>query len=346
MFRTCRFYFVIAFVCCLSTRVQGQTTGLSVDKDHMSGVAEAHLATLEGWRKGDVLIRYSTTGNGRFINEEGYVEGPDAVSVVVREDYLARFIFDLDSERTLVINRREREEQLFNALDEELQPPVILVDHRILLYDKTANLQLEKKDAGVISRAAKMRPFQEMLASMGVPDLRSWGCVVRTNWDFDRLRTSIEFNNAVHNIEQLIHVGGDVYRIIAKDLEGTRGFGGQYATDWDVKRNVPVKFVVHHVAPSEGSGNPVITISVKWKSMDGNFVPESSRMSRRSIRPYIGRNFHVEEETTTEVHWFSFNTELSNDVFDEKLLGDRNRLDELLNTDVFDDKPVNEPKDK
>jgi hypothetical protein len=276
----------------------------------------------------------------------GVVEGPDAVSVVVREDYLTRFIFDLDSERALVINRCEREEQLFNATDEELQPPVISVDHRILLYDKTTNLQLEKVDAGVIRRTAKMRPFLDMVATMGVPDLRNWGCVEHTNWDFETLRSGIEFSNGVHNIEQLVHVRGDVYRIIAKDLEGTRGFGGQYATDWDVKRNVPVKFVVHHVAPKDGVGKPVRTVTVNWKSIDGNFVPESSRISKRSIKSYLGRFFHVVEETAAEVHWFSINAELGNDAFDEKLLGDRKRLDELLNTDVFDDKPANEPEDK
>lgn len=35
---------------------------LSLNKEHMSGVVEAHLASLEGWRIADVLIRVSSNG--------------------------------------------------------------------------------------------------------------------------------------------------------------------------------------------------------------------------------------------------------------------------------------------
>lgn len=329
-----------------SGTASAQPPELSVDKQHIFAVAQSHIDALEGWRTGDLLIRSSTTGDGKLVRAgEGEVIGPGALSAVVREDYLARIVFDFDQGRALVINRCEREEQLFNSLDEELQPPKILVDNRVLLYDKAANIELLKKDAGVIHRAKTPKQLPDLIAYMGVPDLRNWGCAESPGWNFEVLQSSIEFNNAVQHINQLEHIGKNVYRVVAKDLEGTRKFRGQYVTDWDLQRNLPVKFMAHHV-PATDNKPPVRTVSVEWKLInDGFYVPESARISKRGVKHFADNPFHLKEETTVEVHWFSFNEELSADFFDEDILQDRKRLDELLKTDALDTKPV-EPSSK
>ncbi len=329
--------FGTALFFCLVSPVHAQTTGLSVDKEHLSGISEAHFAYLEGWQTGDLLIRSATTGNGRYITE-GEVEGPDAMSVVIRLDYLSRVVFDYDLERALVINRCKREVRLFNALDEEVQRPAISGDHRVLLYDKTANLDLKINEAGEIQRESKLSEFRSVLPSMGVPGVQSWGCGESSRWNLESLRRGIEFSSDVHNMASLENVGKNVYRLIAKDLAGERGdFRWQYETDWDVQRNVPVKYVAYHGPP--GKHGPVSSSSAKWKLIDDCFVPESASSSRRSIERFAERRFHLKEETTADVHWFSFNSELSKELFSENLLHDREKLDELLNTDVFEDKP-------
>ncbi len=103
--------------------------GLSVDKQHIAEVIESHLAALEGWRKGDFLLRTSESGNGRYFKleeqdltgfEVKYVNGPEAMSTVTRVDLVVRMIFDLDQEKVLIINQVENEKRIFNGLDEEI----------------------------------------------------------------------------------------------------------------------------------------------------------------------------------------------------------------------------------
>lgn len=173
------------------------------------------------------------------------------------------------------------------------------------------------------------------IGSMGGLDVRHFGCVESVSWDFELLREKGSYYNAVENMEQISHVGKDVYRVVAKDLEMNR-FSGPYKTDWDLQRNVPVRFESHHVPDST---MPVRITTVDWKSIDGLFVPESARMSRRSIATHTDRRFHLREETTLDVHWFSLNKELPAELLDEKLIHDRKKLDEMLNTDIFGDKP-------
>ncbi|MDP1563137.1 MAG: hypothetical protein Q8M16_17295 [Pirellulaceae bacterium] len=340
---------ILLFIICgqyVDDDVFGQTQALSVDKPHIPGVAESHLASLEAWRTGDMLIRYSTAGEGKLIADEvGEVIGPDALSLVVQEYYLSRFVFDFESERVLVIKRVEREERLFNALDEEIRQPVRTSGNRVMLYDKIANYELQRIHAGEIRRSEIKVPISGSIGCigrMGVLDLRHLGCVEGINWDFDALREQVRFNNSVDNIEQITHIAKDVYRIVAKDLEMKR-YRGRYVTDWDVQRNVPVRFESHHVPDST---NPVRITTVDWKSIDGLFVPESARMSRRSIATHADREFHLREETTVDVHWFSLNTELPAELFAEALIHDRKKLDEMLNTDVFEDPSKEDRKDK
>jgi hypothetical protein len=225
---------------------------------------------------------------------------------------------------------------MFNALDEEVRQPEISVDRRVLLHDKTADIVLHKTQAGVIEQTRELLPIRSNLALMGVPSLQCWGWGESASWDLDTMRREIEFNNDVHNMASFENVGKNVYRVVAQDLEGTRrGFTGQYVTDWDMQRNVPIKFVAHHASPSKYE--PAETTSVKWRSIDDFFIPESARTSRRSMETIAGLRFHLREEISFEVHWFSFNSELSKELFSEELLRDRRKLDELLNTDVFED---------
>jgi hypothetical protein len=336
---------IMAFMGCLCP-IYGQTNGLSVDKEHVSSVAEAHLASLEGWRTGDALIRYSRSGDGKLTARGvGEVVGPEAMSIVDQEDYLARFIFDFDSERVLVINRVEREERMFNSLDEEVQRPVKRVDNRVLLYDRSRNHELHRLDAGVVQRVKKMAPMIQAIRSFGVPDMRHFGCSALGNWVLDDLREPVKFANTVENIEQLTHVGKNVYRIVAKDLELKRR-SGQYSTDWDLQRNVPVRYESYDVYKVPNKHGPTHTATVDWISIDGHLVPMEAHISQRFVRPRMDLDFHIREETVFEIHWFSFNQELSAEFFDEKLIHDRKKLDELLKTDVFEEKPKQETQGK
>jgi hypothetical protein len=41
-------------------------------------------------------------------------------------------------------------------------------------------------------------------------------------------------------------------------------------------------------------------------------------------------------EGTMELHWFSFNQPLPDDLFEESILSDRKKQDELMSKDVFE----------
>jgi hypothetical protein len=90
----------------------------------------------------------------------------------------------------------------------------------------------------------------------------------------------------------------------------------------------------------------VHTATVDWRSYEGNYLPKFARLSQRSIPEYANQTFQLIEETTVEIHWYSFNKEPLAEFFDEKLLHDRKKLDEMLNTDVFEDLSKEDRKDK
>lgn len=41
-------------------------------------------------------------------------------------------------------------------------------------------------------------------------------------------------------------------------------------------------------------------------------------------------------DVTIDVHWFSFNEDLPDELFEEEVLADRKKLDELLSQEVFE----------
>jgi hypothetical protein len=104
-----------------SADVYSQNDKLSVDKDHILGVMEAHLTSLEGWRSGNALIRLRSNGTGRVYNRESgeFIEGPKAKSVTRSSTIVQRIVFDFDKPRALVLNRTEFEQQVFDSLDKE-----------------------------------------------------------------------------------------------------------------------------------------------------------------------------------------------------------------------------------
>jgi len=313
------------------------SANLTVDKQHMSGLVEAHLASLEGWRSGDLLIRYSTVEHGRHVefqsDEYGtarLIEGPDAMSVAVREDRLYRLAFDFDAERALVINRCEREERLFDGLDQELRRPVLRNDDRVLLYDKSQRAAFVRRDPAVIHRLDQLPPMINMIASWGVPDVRTLGFCEYQSWDTSSWRPEVEFIGNVDFMAEIKHLGKNRYQVVSRNADV---FPGQYVIDWDVKRNVPLKFVSYHVPPDRFP--PVVTADVDWAAVDGQVVPASARLSKRDNSHYLDREFQVSIETTVEIHWFSFNQPLPDNLFDQQILHDRTKLDELLSEEVF-----------
>ncbi len=327
--------------------IYSQDDSLSVDKQHMSEVIEGHLASLEGWRKGDVLIRWTKSAQGRHFRsvkqEDGtsrrvYMEGPDAMSVVVRGDLLFRVVFDFDEQRALVINRNEHEERLFDGLDNDAGRPIRRNDDRVLLYDKSNNRVLARLEAGAIHGFPGVPPsVDEMISSWGVPNIKALGGSqsLADSWEaMPRIRHQYELSGSVDAIAKITNIGKNRHQV--ESHFGVPSFRGRFLVDWDTARNVPLKLVVYHSVDEDAT--PVETYTTEWTSIDGHFLPAYARKWEKGSQSFGSRSFYLEEDETFEMHWFSFNEELPEELFDEKLLHDRRKLDELLSEDVFEKK--------
>ncbi|MBL8889848.1 MAG: hypothetical protein JNL67_07695 [Planctomycetaceae bacterium] len=352
-----RSFFVVMLVSTLISSISAaQEKQLSVDREHLVGVIEAHLASLEGWRSGDFLFRSISNGEGkrivagetiRGVVQPKVVVGPDAFSVVIREDLLQRVVFDLDKQRALVINRCEIEERVFNGLDEEVGRPIIRLDDRVLLYEFDKHIFVRQK-AGEIQKTRNQPTMVQMLTSFGVPDVRYFGVNEGPFGWSDDVRWRLEYFGNAFGLSEFSNTGQDRYRVVlrkqeVKESERQPTDEGQYAIDWDLSCNVPVRFVSHHCSPE--ACRAAVVADVKWGSHEGNFLPEFARVSHYSHRSYASRNIELSEEKTIDVHWFSFNQELKPELFDVNLLHDRKKLDEMLNTDVFEKSSDLAPKD-
>jgi len=353
-------YFVVRILICITvacslaifaTVVIAQDNKLSVDKDHMVGVIEAHMANVESWRSGDFLLRIRDDGTGRYCRPDAgpgeslYVEGPDAMSLISRGDRLHRVVFDFDQQRLLIINRMEIELQVFDALDEDVGEAEKRNDDRVVLLDMTKGIGLSRLKPAIVHRieGGRMRSPEQFFASWGIPEIRLLGCsaLASAPWSDTHFRLPLDQLRNLDSIEEILHVGDDRYQVFSRhDVNPeNRRSGFRTYIDWDVQRHVPRKFAIYNGYSLEdlpGATKPQWTSTADWKLIDGNCVPVSARHSRTMIRSVYGRYFRISEETTIDLHWFSINSELSDDLFDEKILHDRKKLDELLSEEVFD----------
>jgi len=331
-------------------------SNLSADKDHIAGVIQAHFANLESWRKGDFLIRIQADGTGRYIDfektrqaEEGglvYVKGPDSMSLVNRNNHLHRVIFDFDQGKLLVINRVEREQQLYDGLDKEVGEPVKRADDRIVLLNRPLGFGATKTKAALshYMDSEKLPAAEDLLGAHGIANIKLLGCgTFGGDWKGD-LQRRFDLIGNPDTMEEISHVGKDRYQVFSRlDIApGNKMLGKRIYIDWDVQRQVPLKYVIYNGYREEdfpGATKPQWSGTANWKMVNGSYVPVSARLTDDSLVNVAGRYFHVSDDSTIELHWFSLSEELSEELFDEKILHDRKELDELLSEEVFETKP-------
>lgn len=311
-----------------------------VDKDHMSGVVEAHLASFEAWRTADFLIRVQSSGNGRYYrleDNEGigsdsklkFVEGPDSSELLVESNSLYRVKFDFDTNRCLIVTKLRETLSVFNSLGDVVSSSVKEDSTAFLLCDPEKGV-LAVGPKGDLYKSDKVASTERALSISYIPDIRMLGWKEVYPWSSERVHNQLLNTASPDKMLELSHVGRNRYQI-----KRETAIDGIFATcQWDLVRNVPVRFWFGHesgeVILSEGSA--------EWKAMDGLYLPVSSRYMKSLGRTLGGRDYSTKNEVEIDIHWFSFNEELGADLFQEELLRDRKKLDELLSPEVFDKK--------
>jgi hypothetical protein len=324
--------------------VQGQVHELVNDKNHIRGVMESHLANLDGWETGDVLVRYESKGFGLRVDPEGTVKGPDSFSVAIKRKGLIRLRFDFERERALIINRKEEERRIFNSVDEEISEPSYWSDDRMVSFDAPRNICIGRLRPGKVHRLKNQVSIESLLHEFGVPNLKAFGTVYSNDaWRNEILTNTLRNHMQPELMKSISHVGHNRYQVfvLGKPRTGQESGGFRVYTDWDVSNNVPVKVVNYYGAEQDSaarSSRPWATETVMWQEINSNALPVKSSRSHFSPYKLAGElQFDVEFEQTTNLHWFSFNEELADDDFDPILLEDSKQIDELLSESVFED---------
>ncbi len=311
---------------------------LSADRGHAAGVIESYLANLESWEKGDVLVRMTSTGSGRYfrVEDQGgfnvppkFVEGPDSSSLMVQEDILFRLVFDFEKQKALVIHRNRSERQVFDGLDKESIPRKVGGDSQVLLNDLKRGM-LSRVTNGRIQSFAAINTVSKVF-QMQVPDIRILGIEpISRNWDTEYLQDRLNGLSVVDKISEITHVAKQSYQLTYLGEGEEKGLIRRF--DWDLERNLPVKFWRGSLECGTGSEG-----EVRWKLFNDQYVPLSARYMDTYGDSQDSRFYLVETETTVDLHWFSFGRDLPDDLFVDSVLDDHKKLNEMLNEDVFKD---------
>lgn len=329
----------VFFLIVANARLYAQDT-LSVDKEHMAGVVSAHLASLEGWRTGDFLVRVSTTGTGRFFRWEEnqdnmevddklrFVEGVDASTLDFQSDLLYRVVFDIELERCFVVGSIREVATVFDSLDIAMEPSVKKISATYMLADREAGL-LSVGSNGKTYKTNQVKTASAALSIAGVPDIRVLGWKNVLPWNSSLLRMQLG-DIRPDSIREISHVGQNVYELRIK----TPVDGVSVRAQWDVSKNLPVRYWIGTDLDGTTAGEG----SAKWKEINGFSVPVASRFMKAESREHGLRDYSMRNEVAVDVHWFSLNEELSDEFFQKELLHDQKRLDELLDQSVFDKK--------
>jgi hypothetical protein len=320
--------------------VHGQVSDLAADKRYLREVVEAHLANLEGWQRFDVLLRYDMVGHGRLYEDDGaFLSGPSSMSVEVRKKGLVRLVVDFERDCVLILNRKEDEAQIFDSLDQERGDPIRRSDDRMVVVDKSRRIGVGRNLPGGAAEMIEIPPIESLLREFSVPNLKAFG----TGYSWDSWRStvlidSLNYQSQPDFISSVSNVGKERYQVRLDGKSSNRESENQPRAfiDWDYSDNIPIKYVIY---PSKSSTKPTTLETVEWKKVNGSALPHTSRRSFSSTDAFDnGLKFYVEYEQTTELHWFSFNEELADELFDPNLLKDRAKVDELLSDSVFEKK--------
>jgi hypothetical protein len=333
-------------------KLSAQDKELSVDKDHIIGVIEAHIANVESWRSGDYLVRIRGSSNGRLIeeiiDENGmrrlpFVEGQNAKSVHSETTRVHRVRFDFDRQNLFIANRSEGREQMFDSLDRKIGDPKVVSQDRAMVLQRSKAIGASRFEAAPVDRqiGEELPELETALDQFGAPHVRFIGFAPPMLWTGGYLEQKFDQVRREDDIIDILNVGNDRYQVLYRfDIDPTNRMRGQrYYYDWDMKRNVPLKyrFYLGFNAGDHPEGDkPNAVGHSEWKEIDGANLPISMRYSNPSYKRVDGQEFRFNEEWTVEIHWFSINKELPDEQFAEELLLDQKKLDELLDTSVFD----------
>lgn len=326
---------------------EAQVHDLVDDKDHIRGVMESHLTSLDGWQTADVLVRYESEGFGLRVDEKGPMKGPDSFSVSIRRKGLIRVRFDFEGKRALILNRKEEERRIFNSLDEEVFEPIYWSDDRMVCFDAQRGICVGRLRAGKVHRVATEVSdvtIESLLREFAVPNLKAFGTVYSSDlWRTETLTSTMRYHMQPELMNTISHVGNNRYQVFLRSEppEGQDSGGFRLYTDWDVVNNVPVKVVNYYGADPDlvgGTNRPWATETVEWQHVNSNPLPVHSRRSHFSPYKASEYRFKVDFEQVTDLHWFSFNEEIADADFDPAVLEDSKKVDELLSENVFKDK--------
>ncbi len=210
---------------------------------------------------------------------------------------------------------------------------MIGLDNRILLFDKTKGIGLSRLKPGEIHRLRELPELTTLFAHWGVMDVRGLGFTPVGLWNTNRLKNRVQMIGNIDRIKTITNVGENRYRVLSEEVNGSAVPWRAYV-DWDLQQNVPLEYK-YYVSNKDGVP-PTKTGTAEWKSIDGNILPVSSRLSNRDIKKVEGNRFMTRTDVAIDVHWFSFNQDLPDELFEEGILSDRKKLDELLSQEVFE----------
>jgi hypothetical protein len=190
-------------------------------------------------------------------------------------------------------------------------------------------LNLNRADDAVQSFAA-INTVSKVF-EMHVPDIRILGIQpISRIWNTENLQDRLKGLALVDKISEITHVAKHSYQLTYLGEGEERGLIRRF--DWDLERNLPVKFWRGSLECGTGSEG-----TVRWKLINDQYVPLSARYMDTNGDAQNSRFYLVETETTVDLHWFSFGQDLPDDLFEDSVLDDHKKLNEMLNEDVFKD---------
>ncbi len=338
-FRTCSIFAFFLLIWHSTACAQNEA---SLDKDHIVGLYEAHRSHIESLRSGDVLIKVDVVGNGHLADVK---PGPDSVSVVTQTTSYIRYVFDFDNRKLFVVNRREQHVDFFDALSEQIGATKRGTLDRSGIFDLGAKTVLVKMQAATpVDMSGKDRTEEMFLLRLGVPQIFGFGCSTEGLYEVGSLAevyNCLERFGHPDAIEKIENIGRNRYRVFSSlVLEGSAAGGVRTETDWDVKNQVPIKFV-HFAGPKpdpskKWSLKPIHTSIAEWKKIEGYFLPILCRGSYKGPGEIEDVEFDVDYEVEMQLHWFSINGEVADKFFDPKILEDVPKLAELTDPEYFE----------
>jgi hypothetical protein len=213
------------------------------------------------------------------------------------------------------------------------------------VYDKPNRVSRMRQSNGQIDDLQRMTEDENRFLQVNsVPQVFGLGCSPFSTTDawqpFSRVFQVLNQTNNVDAIRNLENVGKNRYRTESVlELKQSPAGGIRFESEWDVRRQVPVKFAyfagVKADVEKAFSLRPITTCSVEWKELNGEVIPVLGRGTNSGGIDVNGRTFGVHYEFEMKMHWFSINETITDETFDKAILRDVDKLSELVDGKWF-----------